>query len=88
MYDMASQRTTLILDDETRKAARDLAARYGCSLSEAIRRAVIRQRENVFGVPAKARRERRKLLERLFVLFEGNDPKEEIRRLKAEDEGF
>jgi hypothetical protein len=85
---MASQRTTLILDDETRKAARDLAAREGCSLSEAIRRAVIRQREGLFGVDAQGRRRRRKLLERLFVLFEGNDPEEEIRRLKTEDEGF
>jgi len=88
MYDMASQRTTLILDEETRKAAKELAARDGCSISEAIRRAVIKQRAAAFGVAARSRRHRRKLLDRLFVLFEGNDPEEEIRRLKAEDEGF
>jgi hypothetical protein len=85
---MASRRTTILLDDETRKAARDLAGRYGCSVSEAIRRAVLRQRDSTFGIGTRARRERRKLLERLFVLFEGNDAEEEIRRLKAEDEGF
>jgi hypothetical protein len=79
---------TLILGDAARRAARNLAAFYGCSLSEAIRRAVIRQRDSVFGVAPQARRERRKLLERLFVLFEGNDPEEEIRRLNAEDERF
>ncbi len=88
MSDMASHRTTLILDEETRKAARELAARYGCSLSEAIRRAVVRQRESVLGIAARTRRDRRKLLERLFVLFDGNDPEREIRRLKAEDEWF
>ena len=51
---MASHRTTLILDEETQKAARELAARYGCSFSEAIRRAVLRHRANVFGVWLKA----------------------------------
>ena len=81
-------RTSLILDEETREAARDLARRYGCSVSEAIRRAVVRQRDMVFGIPAASREERRKVLERLFDLFEGNDPEEEVRRLKAQDEGF
>ena len=77
-----------MLDDETRHAARQLAMRYGCSVSEAIRRAVVRQRDAAFGVPVASRKERRKVLERLFELFEGNDPEEEIRRLKAEDDGF
>ncbi len=83
-----SHRTTLLLDDETRKAARELAANYDCSASEAIRRAVIRHHGTVFGVPLERRRERRRTLERLFDLFEGHDPEEEIRRLKTEDEGF
>ena len=81
-------RTTLYLDDEVRAAARQLAARYDCSLSEAIRRAVIRHRDAVVGVPPERRRERARLLERLIELFEGHDPEEEIRRLKEEDEGF
>ncbi len=85
---MPSTRTSLLLDDETRQAARELALRYGCSVSEAIRRAVIRQRDTVFGVPAASRKERRQVLERLFDLFDGNDAEAEVRRLKDEDEGF
>ncbi len=83
-----AHRTTLILDDEARTAARQLASRYDCSASEAIRRAVVRHRDAVFGVPEGRRRERRQTLSRLFNLFEGHDAEEEIRRLKAEDEGF
>jgi hypothetical protein len=85
---MASQRTTLILDEETRKAARELATRDGCSVSEAIRRAVIRQRDSAFGIPPEGRKERMKRLQELFKLFEGHDAEEEIRQLKAQDEGF
>jgi hypothetical protein len=83
-----AHRTTLILDDETRAAARQLAMRYECSASEAIRRAVVHQRDVVFGVPESRRHERRRTLERLFDLFEGHDGKKEIRRLKSQDEGF
>lgn len=83
-----SQRTTLILDPETKQAARQLALRYGCSTSEAIRRAVVRHRDSVFGVPAESRSERRKVLDRLFQLFDGNDSGEEISRLKSQDAGF
>lgn len=84
---MAS-RTTLILDDEARAAAVQLARRYGCSLSEAMRRALIRQRDAEVGVPRERRRERARALRRLFGLFEGNDAAAEVRRLKAEDAGF
>ena len=83
-----AHRTTLLLDDATRQAARQLALRYGCSTSEAIRRAVQRHRDAVFGVPAQSRRQRRKVLDRLFDLFEGHDAEDEIRRLKQQDEGF
>ncbi|MCP3963963.1 MAG: hypothetical protein GY719_39525 [bacterium] len=82
-----AQRTTLILDDKTRQAARQLASSYDCSVSEAIRRAVVQQRDVVKGLPPDRRRQRVDTLERLFVLFEGNDPEEEVRRLKSEDEG-
>jgi hypothetical protein len=84
---MAS-RTTLVLDDAARTAARQLARRYGCSLSEAMRRALVRQRDAEIGVPPERRRERTRALRRLFVLFEDNDPAAEVRRLKAEDAGF
>ena len=78
----------MILDADTKQAARQLALRYGCSTSEAIRRAILRHRDAVFGVPAESRRERVKVLERLFELFDGHDAEDEIRRLKSQDEGF
>ncbi len=81
---MTSSKTALVLDDETRQAARQLALRNGCSMSEAIRRAVLRQRDAAIGVPVEKRQERRQILARLFELFEGNDPDEEIRHLNTE----
>ena len=81
-------RTTILLDDEVRAAARELANRYGCSTSEAIRRAVLRHRDAVFGIPRSRRRERVQVLNRLFDLFEDHDAADEIRRLKEQDEGF
>ncbi len=82
------QRTSLLLDDDTRRAARQLALRYGCSVSEAIRRAVVRHRDAMLGVPAHSRKQRMKKLGELFELFEGHDAEEEIRQLKTQDEGF
>ncbi len=82
------KRTTILLDESTRSAARQLALRYGCSTSEAIRKAILRHRDTVFGVPAENRAERRKSLTQLFDLFAGNDAEDEIRRLKYQDEGF
>lgn len=83
-----SFRTTIILDDDARSAARELAHRYGCCTSEAIRRAILRQRDAVLGVPPARREERLRVLEQLIEQFEGNDPADEVRRLKEEDEGF
>ena len=83
-----STRTPVILDDEVRAAARELAGRYGCSVSEAIRRAVLRHRDAVLGLPRSRRQERVRILDRLFDLFEGHDAADEVRRLKEQDEGF
>ena len=80
-------RTTLLLDDEVRAAARELANRYECSTSEAIRRAVLRHRDAVLGIPHSRRKERVRILERLFDLFEDHGAADEIRRLKEQDEG-
>ena len=90
MYDMEDmyKRTTILLDDDTREAARQLASRYGCSASEAIRRAVVSHRNTLFGVPEESRRERVKVLERLVELFDGHDAEAEIRQRKAEDAEF
>jgi len=81
-------RTTLVLDDKSRQAARQLARRYGCSVSEATRRALIRQRDAEVGVPRERQRERVQALRRLYALFADNDPLAEVRRLKGEDGGF
>jgi len=85
---MAYHRTTLLLDEKTRAAARDLSRAYDCSVSEAIRRAIVGQRDVALGVTEKSRRQRRKLLGRAFELFEGHDADAELARLKAEDDGF
>ncbi len=83
-----NKRTTLLLDSETRTAAHDLAHRYECSVSEAIRRAVLRHRDAIIGIPQSRREERVRILGRLFELFDGHDAEDEVRRLKEQDEGF
>lgn len=83
-----AQRTTVVLDEQARAAARELARRYGCSVSEAIRRSVIRQRDAEMGLSARRCRERALVLRRLLEIFEGNAAAAEVRRLKAEDAGF
>ena len=83
-----AHRTTLLLDDETRTAARDLAREYGCSISEAIRRSVIHQRDQTVGLTVERRAERARALRRAYELFEGNDPAAEVRALKAQDPWF
>jgi hypothetical protein len=83
-----AQRTTLVLDDRSRRAARDLARRYDCSTSEAIRRAIVSQLEAESKPSAADRKRRREVLKRLFELFEDADAAAEVRRLKAEDSGF
>lgn len=83
-----AQRTTIVLDDKARDAARQLARRYGCSVSEAIRRSLLRQRDAALGLTVRRRRLRSRTLRQLLKLFEGHDAAAEIRRLKAEDAGF
>jgi hypothetical protein len=81
-------RTSLILDDETDRAARELALHFKCSSSEAIRRSVVRYRDLTLGVARPVRETRKRILRQLFELFADNDPEEEIARLKSEDVGF
>ena len=87
IYNM-SRRTSIILDQESEDAARELARIYGCSSSEAIRRAVVRQHDLLKGLPSKAIKERKKVLFRLFELFEDHDAGSEIDQLKKEDVYF
>ena len=84
---MAS-RTAQLLDDETHAAAKEIAVRYECSMSEAIRRAVLSHRDALPDAARPGPAERARLLHRLFELFEGHDAEAEIRRLKGQDEAF
>jgi hypothetical protein len=83
---LMSTRTTIVLDEVSRRAAHELASSYGCSMSEAIRRAIVEQRNQRLGVSEERRRERLSAFKRLIELFEGHDAAEEIGRLKREDE--
>jgi hypothetical protein len=79
-------RNTVRLDEPTRLAAKTLAAKLKITPSEAVRLALVHYRDEVLGVPAEDRRRRTAALDRLFVLFEGNDAAEEIQRLKEQDQ--
>jgi hypothetical protein len=80
-------RTSVILDPISDAAARDLAKRYRCSRSEAIRRAVVAHRDLLGATSPEWRRQRRQHLELLFGAFEGHDGEAEVARLKEEDGG-
>ena len=81
-----SHRTTIVLDDAAFEALRDLSRRYGCSASEAVRRALVRHRDEVVGVPEEKRKRRAAALRQLVERMDGQDVEAEIARLKAEDE--
>jgi len=82
------KRTTIMLDDDTRRAARALAADLGCSTSEVIRRAVRSYWQSHTGVTPEQQRVRKAAFLKLIELSEGMNVEAEIRRLKSEDEGF
>jgi hypothetical protein len=77
-----------MLDETTREAAREIAAHYGCSASEAIRRAVRSHRDSVVGVSEEHRRQRVQALDQLIAMFDGHDAEAEIAQRKAENEFF
>lgn len=81
-------RTTLLLDDDSRRAAKRLSAKLQVSPSEVVRRALVHYRDHLLGVPADRRRRRTNALHQLATMFEGNDARAEIGRLKEDDEFF
>jgi hypothetical protein len=85
---MRTTRTTILLDEASRRAAKTLAARLNVSPSEAVRRALVHYRDSVLGVPMETRRRRLAALDRLIDLFEGHDAAAEVQRLKQEDRFF
>lgn len=86
---MGSTRTTVVLDQPSRLAAKTLARTLGITPSEAIRRALIAYRDQVLGgvSPAEIKRRRAAFTE-LTELMDGNDPEAEIARLEREKEFF
>jgi len=80
-----SDRTTIVLGPNERRAAKRLAARWGVTPSEAIRRALIRvANEDLDEFRARQRRQRVAALEQLITLSEGQDLQAELQRI-AED---
>ncbi len=77
-----------MLDDESRSAARDIARKLDCSVSEAIRRAVVDYRDHLAGASPELRAQRKRAVKKLVALFDGHDATAELRRLKSEDGGF
>jgi hypothetical protein len=86
---MSSTRTTVILDEPSRMAAKTLARTLGITPSEAIRRALVAYRDQVVGGVSEAEIRRRKAaFGQLMELMDGNDPQAEIARLERENEHF
>lgn len=86
---MATTRTTVVLDQPARAAAKTLARTLGITPSEAIRRALVAYRDQVIGgVSPEEINRRRANFHKLMELMDGNDPEVEIARLKREDEFF
>jgi predicted transcriptional regulator len=83
-----AHRTTILLDDETRQAAKQLAAALDVTPSEAVRRAIVAYRDQIAGTSGDARERRLRAFERAIDLFDGNDPEAEVRALKEQDKHF
>ena len=75
-----------MMDEKAWNAARELAFANRTSISEAIRQAVLCQRELQFGPKSGDVEHKLAILQDLFALFEGHCPEDEVRRLKEEDE--
>ena len=76
------------MDDESRRAAKQLAAALGVPASEAVRRAIVAYRDQVVGATGDSKRRRTRAFQRLIELFEDHDAKAEIRALKEQDKHF
>jgi hypothetical protein len=86
---VASTRTTVVLDQPSRAAAKTLARTLGISPSEAIRRALVAYRDQVLGGVSPSEVKRRKAaFGELMELMDGNDPEAEVARLERENQLF
>lgn len=85
---MPSVRTTIVLDERSRLAAKTLARKLGVTPAEATRRALLYYRDQVCGVSAVEIARRKQEFAKLMELMDGNDAEAEIRRLKQQDAYF
>jgi hypothetical protein len=86
---MAPGRTTIILGDKERRAAKKLAAHWGVTLSEAIRRSLLAmEAQELEATRSRARRERVLAFKELVKLFHGHDPEEELAQIRADRDAW
>ena len=84
-----SQRTTIVLGPNERRAAERLAARWGVTPSEAIRRALMQvANEDLAEYRERKRRQRVAALEQLIELSKGQDLEAELKRIREERAGW
>lgn len=83
------ERTTIVLDPSEWRAAKHLAARWGVTPSEAIRRALMRVANEELHEPReRKRRQRVAALEQLIALSGGQDLDAELKRISEERDAF
>ena len=82
-----NHKTTVLLDEESHLAARQLAAKFDVSTSQAIRQAIVGYRDLVVGPPADLVARRTAAFSKLVELFDGRDPEVEMRAMESID-GF
>jgi hypothetical protein len=83
-----AHRTTILLGEDARRAARNVATTLEITPAEAVWRAVVAYRDQILGVPHGGRQRRLAAFKRVTALFADNDPEAEIRALKAQDPFF
>jgi antitoxin component of RelBE/YafQ-DinJ toxin-antitoxin module len=84
-----SQRTTIVLGPNERRAAKRLAAQWGVTPSEAIRRALMRvANEDLDEYRERKRRQRVAALEQLIELSKGQDLEAELQRINEERDSW
>jgi len=83
-----AHRTTILLDDDSRRAAKQLAAEMEVTPSEAVRRAIVAYRDQIVGVTAESRKRRVQAFKRAIQIFADNDAEAEVRALKEQDRYF
>ena len=82
---MAPARTTIVLGDKERRAAKKLAAHWGVTPSEAIRRAIMKvEGQELDASIQRRRRARVEAFQELVALFDDYDPRDELDQIRED----